>query len=71
VSDRLRIRLLGELDLRLGEDPLPPLVPPEQYGRPVLGLMPEWAGDPGRGRRALAPLRRVGRPVADNLRPLP
>ena len=48
-----------------------PLVPPEQYGRPVLGLVPVWAGDPAAGMRALAPLRRVARPVADNLRPLP
>jgi FAD/FMN-containing dehydrogenase len=48
-----------------------PLVPPEHYGRPVLGLTPVWAGDPAAGLRALAPLRRVGRPLADNLRPLP
>ena len=48
-----------------------PLVPPEQYGRPVLGVVPVWAGDPAEGRRAVAPLRRIGRPIADNLRPLP
>ena len=48
-----------------------PLVPPEHYGRPVLGVVPAWVGDPAVGRRVLAPLRRVGRPVADNLRPLP
>jgi hypothetical protein len=48
-----------------------PLVPPEQYGKPVLGLVPVWAGDPAEGRRAVAPLRRIARPVADNLRPLP
>jgi FAD/FMN-containing dehydrogenase len=48
-----------------------PLVPPEHYGRPVLGVVPAWVGDPAEGRRVLAPLRRVGRPVADNLRPLP
>jgi FAD/FMN-containing dehydrogenase len=48
-----------------------PLVPPEQYGRPVLGLVPVWTGDPAEGQRAVAPLRRIGRPVADNLRPLP
>jgi len=46
-------------------------VPPEQYGRPVLGVVPVWAGDPAEGRRAVAPLRRIGRPIADNLRPLP
>jgi FAD/FMN-containing dehydrogenase len=48
-----------------------PLVPPEHYGKPVLGVVPAWVGDPAEGRRVLAPLRRVGRPVADNLRPLP
>jgi FAD/FMN-containing dehydrogenase len=48
-----------------------PLVPPEHYGRPVLGVAPAWVGDPAEGPRVLAPLRRVGRPVADNLRPLP
>jgi FAD/FMN-containing dehydrogenase len=48
-----------------------PLVPPEHYGKPVLGLVPVWAGDPAAGRRALAPLRRIGRPLADNVRPLP
>ena len=44
---------------------------PEHYGRPVLGLVPAWVGDPAEGRRVVAPLRRVGRPIADNLRPLP
>jgi FAD/FMN-containing dehydrogenase len=48
-----------------------PLVPPEHYGRPVLGVVPVWTGDPAEGRRAVAPLRRTGRPLADNLRPLP
>jgi FAD binding domain len=48
-----------------------PFVAPEQYGRPVLGLVPVWAGDPAEGLATVAPLRRVGRPVADNLRPLP
>jgi FAD/FMN-containing dehydrogenase len=48
-----------------------PLVPPEHYGRPVLGVVPAWVGELAEGRRVLAPMRRVGRPVADNLRPLP
>jgi hypothetical protein len=46
-------------------------VPPEEYGRPVLGVVPVWAGDPAAGLAAVAPLRRIGRPLADNLRPLP
>jgi FAD/FMN-containing dehydrogenase len=48
-----------------------PLVPPEQYGKPVLGLVLVWAGNPAEGQRVIAPLRRIGRPVADNVRPLP
>jgi FAD/FMN-containing dehydrogenase len=48
-----------------------PLVPPEHHGTPVLGVMPVWTGDPAEGLRAVAPLRRIGRPLADNLRPLP
>ena len=48
-----------------------PLVPPEQVGRPVLGLTLSWVGDPADGQRATAPLRRVGTPVADHVRPLP
>jgi FAD/FMN-containing dehydrogenase len=48
-----------------------PLVPTEHYGRPVLGVVPVWVGDPAEGLAVLAPLRRVGRPIADNLRPLP
>jgi hypothetical protein len=48
-----------------------PLVPPDWYGRPVLGVVPIWTGDPAAGERAVAPLRRVARPVADMVRPLP
>jgi hypothetical protein len=48
-----------------------PLVPPDWYGRPVLGLVPVWTGDPAAGQRAIAPLRRLARPVADMVRPLP
>jgi hypothetical protein len=33
--------------------------------------VPVWAGDPAEGQRAVAPLRGTGRPLADNLRPLP
>jgi hypothetical protein len=30
-----------------------------------------WAGDPAEGRKAMAPLRRIGRPIADLVRPAP
>jgi hypothetical protein len=48
-----------------------PLVPPEHYGKPVLGLTLTWVGDPAAGLRAIAPLRRAGTPIADHVRPLP
>ena len=65
APDELGIALFARLA------PPGPLVPPEQVGRPVLGLVPVWVGDPAEGLAVVAPLRRVGTPVADNLRPLP
>jgi hypothetical protein len=37
----------------------------------VLGLNLVWAGDPAAGRAAVAPWRRIGRPLADLVRPAP
>jgi FAD/FMN-containing dehydrogenase len=48
-----------------------PFIPPEQIGRPVLGLVLVWAGDVADGERAIAPLRAIGRPIADVVRPVP
>jgi hypothetical protein len=53
-----------------GAPPLP-FVPPEQVGKPVVGFVLAWAGDPGAGEQAIAPLRRLGTPVADGIRPIP
>jgi FAD/FMN-containing dehydrogenase len=57
------------LFLRLA--PPNPTLPPELPGTPVLGLNLVWAGDPAAGRTALAPWRRIGRPLADLVRPAP
>jgi FAD/FMN-containing dehydrogenase len=65
APDELSIVMFGRLA------PPGPLVPPEQDGKPVLGLVPVWAGDPAEGLRAIAPLRRIGRPIAEMVRPLP
>jgi len=65
APDELGIVMFGRLA------PPGPLVPPEQYGKPILGLVPVWAGDPAEGLRAIAPLRRIGRPIAEGVRPLP
>jgi hypothetical protein len=48
-----------------------PFLPPEQHGRPVVGLVPVWCGDPAEGQRAVAPLLRVAPPVAELVRPVP
>jgi FAD/FMN-containing dehydrogenase len=51
---------------------LPPLpVPPEVYGRLVLVLAVCYSGDLDAGERALEPLRRFGRPLADLVGPMP
>ena len=51
--------------------PPTPFLPPEQYGKPVLGLVVVWAGDPNEGVKAMAPLRRIGTPLSDVVRPVP
>jgi FAD/FMN-containing dehydrogenase len=51
--------------------PPAPFLPPDQYGKPVVGLVPVWSGDLTDGERAVAPLRRLGEPIADVVRPVP
>jgi FAD/FMN-containing dehydrogenase len=51
--------------------PPAPFLPAEQWGKPVLIVLPVWAGDPASGQRALAPLRQLGTPIADFVRPAP
>jgi FAD/FMN-containing dehydrogenase len=48
-----------------------PVLPPERYGTPVFGLLPVWCGDIAEGARVLAPLRAVGTPIGDLVRPVP
>jgi FAD binding domain/Berberine and berberine like len=48
-----------------------PFLSPEQYGKPVLGLVLVWAGDTAQGQKAIAPLRKIGAPIADVVRPVP
>ncbi|HEX2134917.1 MAG TPA: FAD-dependent oxidoreductase, partial [Microvirga sp.] len=48
-----------------------PFLPPEQYGKPILGLVLVWAGDTAEGQKAIAPLRTIGAPIADVVRPVP
>jgi FAD/FMN-containing dehydrogenase len=51
--------------------PPAPFLPPEQHGKPVVALVLVWAGDPAEGERAIAPLRAIGAPIADAVRPTP
>ena len=48
-----------------------PFLPAERYGTPVFGLLPVWCGDIAEGTRVLAPLRAVGTPIGDLVRPVP
>jgi hypothetical protein len=48
-----------------------PFLPPEQIGKPVIGLVLVWAGEPVAGEQAIAAIRRIGTPIADMVRPVP
>jgi FAD/FMN-containing dehydrogenase len=48
-----------------------PFLPPDQRGRPVIGLVVAWFGDLADGERTIAPLRKIGTPLADVVRPMP
>jgi FAD/FMN-containing dehydrogenase len=52
---------------------LPPLpfVPSEHHGQLALMVRLAYAGDPGRGQQALAPLRALATPLADAITPMP
>ncbi|ACZ39993.1 FAD-binding oxidoreductase [Sphaerobacter thermophilus] len=59
------------ISLVLRRAPPTPFLAPEHYGQPVIGLVPVWAGDIAEGERVIAPLRRIGTPLADVVRPVP
>jgi hypothetical protein len=48
-----------------------PFVPLDRIGKPMVALILVWAGDPAAGEKAIAPLRAIGSPFADAVRPLP
>jgi FAD/FMN-containing dehydrogenase len=54
-----------------GQAPPMPFLPPQRYGTPVLGLVVVWSGDIEAGMRAIEPLRAVGTPIGDLIRPVP
>src|SRR5437870_4234780 len=54
-----------------GLAPPNPFLPPEHYGKPIVGVLLVWAGDPASGQKAIAPLRAIATPIADVVRPVP
>ncbi|MEA2381789.1 MAG: hypothetical protein QOH72_1760 [Solirubrobacteraceae bacterium] len=62
-----------ELSVTASTFPAPPglPIPAEMIGELVTVLAVCHAGDPAEGERALAPLRRFGRPLADLITPMP
>jgi len=65
APDELGVMLVANLA------PPMPFLPPERYGTPVFGLVLLWCGDPAEGLRAIAPLRSIGTPIGDLIRPVP
>jgi FAD/FMN-containing dehydrogenase len=51
--------------------PPEPFVPEEARGKPVVGIIATYAGDPSEGERVLAPLRAIAEPAVDLLGPMP
>ncbi|HEX2294193.1 MAG TPA: FAD-binding oxidoreductase [Actinomycetota bacterium] len=51
--------------------PPAPFVPLDRIGKPMVALILVWSGDPAEGQKAIAPLRAIGTPFADAIRPLP
>jgi len=59
------------ITIALRRAPPAPFLPSKEYGQPVVGLVLVWAGDPAAGQQAIAPLRAIGTPIADLVRPVP
>jgi FAD/FMN-containing dehydrogenase len=67
AAARDEIGIMGNLRLA----PPLPVIPEELHGKPVVGLVPTYAGAIDDGERALAPLRELGDPVVSTLAPKP
>ncbi|HVL63743.1 MAG TPA: FAD-binding protein, partial [Actinomycetota bacterium] len=51
--------------------PPAPFIPLDRIGKPMVALILVWAGDPSEGEKVIAPLRAIGSPFADAIRPVP
>lgn len=59
------------ITIALVKAPPMPFLRAEEYGQPALGLVLAWAGDHAEGEKAIAPLRAIGTPMAEVVRPIP
>ena len=48
-----------------------PFLPPEWPGKEILAFAACYSGDPAKGEKAVAPLRALGKPIADIIGPMP
>jgi len=51
--------------------PPAPFVPVDRIGKPMVALILVWSGDPAEAEKAIAPLRAIGTPFVDAVRPIP
>ncbi len=57
--------------LHLRQAPPLPFLPEALHGRPVVAVVACWSGDLKQGERAVQPLRELGTPLADLVKPRP
>ena len=55
----------------LMQAPPAPFIPVERQGTPSVAIIVCYAGDPAEGEQVVAPLRRLGTPLADIIAPMP
>jgi len=61
------VGIMGNLRLA----PPLPIVPEEMHGKPIVAIVPMYAGTVEEGEKALEPIRRFGTPVLDTVAPKP
>ena len=62
-----------ELGITMGAMLAPPMpiLPTDRYGTPVLTMLLVWVGDPAAAEQAIAPLKAIGSPITELVRPTP
>ena len=62
-----------ELGITIGAMLAPPMpiLPTDRYGTPVLTMLLVWVGDPAAAEQAIAPLKAIGSPITELVRPTP